>query len=363
MSLPALYFNGKFYAAGLNGVHRVADRLIREVDRLLGDEALPKPRKAVLLLPKRRKWEPRLENIELREDPRAHSQAWEQLILPWQTRDGVLVNLCNLAPILHPRKLLLLHDAQFLFPDSGYPFRLRTGYRLLTPWMARTSRAVATVSTYSRDMLDLLGVVRRERSAVVYNGADHILETPAREGALSELGLAEGGYALHFASAKGYKNTRIVLEAFRSRELANLRLLLVGADQADLERAGLTPPPNAVFAGRIDDATLRAFYERALCLVFPSRTEGFGLPPVEAMMCGCPVVVSPAGAIPEVCGDAALYAGVDDPADWVAAVCRLRDIPALRMLKSEAGKARAGAFNWASAGRALYTLIAETAVA
>jgi len=352
-----VYFNGKFYAAGMNGVHRAADRLIREFDQLMG-AASPdaRPSRAVLLLPERHKWAPQLDNIELRFEPRGHSQLWEQFILPQRASDGVLVNLCNLAPLLHGRKLLLLHDAQFLFPGNSYPLRLRWGYKLLTPWMARTSARVMTVSEYSRQMLDLLGVVEQDRCSVVHNGADHLMGVPAQTGAAAAMGLTAGGYAVHVASAKTYKNTAVVMRAFELDAVAGTPLVLVGADRSELERAGMKPPKTAVFAGRVDDAALRDLYEQALCLLFPSRTEGFGLPPIEAMMCGCPAVVSPAGAIPEVCRDAVLYADVEDPAAWAAAVANLRDDPLLRAQKSSAGRRRAGDFTWAAAGRRLFDL-------
>lgn len=360
----SIAINGKFYAAGINGVHRVADRLIREIDRQLGTRnKLPQP-DVQLLLPKRRRWEPRLDNVRLVYEPIGHTQAWEQLVLPWRARGRVLVNLCNLAPLLHRQKLLLLHDAQFLFPDSSYPARLRWGYRILTPWMARTSTRVFTVSEYSRQMLDVFGVSRRERTCVVHNGADHILETGASSSALSAAGLAAGCYAVHFASGKAYKNSRIVFEAFQDPALSDVTLALVGVKgPQQLAAYGLKPPPRVAYLGPLDDAQLRAVYENALCLLFPSRTEGFGLPPVEAMICGCPAIVSPAGAIPEVCRDAAIYADVEDPAGWAAAVAHCRDDNGWRTAKVAAGRNRAEQFLWVKAGRTVFDAIMEMAAA
>ena len=115
-----------------------------------------------------------------------------------------------------------------------------------------------------------------------------------------------------------------------------------------------------MFAGACDDAALRALYESAYALLFPSRTEGFGLPPVEAMLCGCPAIVTPAGALPEVCRDAVLYADVDDPAGWRQAVTALAD-PVVRSAKRAAGHDRAAAFRWDSAGRQLLNVIERIA--
>lgn len=353
-----VYFNGKFYAGSLNGVHRVADRLIREVDRLLGTIAPAVRPPVTLFLPKRRQWQPDLQVIKCVEQAQGHTQMWEQGHLPRLAADGVLVNLCNLAPILHGRKILMVHDAQFLFSDSGYRARHRIGSRLLTPTMARTSAVVLTVSDYSRQMLDVLGVVPRAKSRVVYNGADHMREQVARSAALDRLGLAKGGYVLIFGSAKPYKNIAVVCAAMA--QVDDLRLVVVGPDRTSLEAAGISFPDTTVFAGAVDDAELAALYDGAHCLAFPSRTEGFGLPPVEAMVRGCPVVVAPAGALPEVVRDAALFADIDDPAGWCDAFRALFDAD-LRQAKIAAGWQRSETFKWVSAGHALWSVIQEVA--
>ncbi|MDF2902217.1 MAG: hypothetical protein K0Q62_2276, partial [Phenylobacterium sp.] len=119
--LRPIYFNGKFYAGGLNGVHRVADRLIRELD-----EAWPGERpEMTLFVPRRRQGDPNVRHIKVVEEPIGQTQLWEQFVLPRRAWGGVLVNLCNLAPVLHSRKLLMLHDAQFVLSDNSYPARLR----------------------------------------------------------------------------------------------------------------------------------------------------------------------------------------------------------------------------------------------
>lgn len=354
--MTPIYFNGKFYSGPLNGVHRVADRLIRACDALLAERPAAARPRARLFVPTRRRWQPELSAIELVEEAGGDSQRWEQLILPRRAADGILVNLANLAPIVHRRKLLLLHDAQFLFPDSSYPWRQRTGYRLLVPRMARSSAVVLTVSDYSRAMLDVLGVAARPRTRVLYNGADHILDQPADAGVLDRLRLDPGSYVLLFGSGKAYKNNRVLFDAFADGALDPFRLVIVGATRPALTAAGLTVPDDAILAGTLGDAELRALYAGAHCLAFPSRTEGFGLPPVEAMLCGCAVVAAPAGAIPEICRDAVLYADVDDPAGWRAAIRQLSD-PARRAAKLAAGRARAARFGWADAGRVLLQAI------
>ena len=351
--LRRIVFNGKFYSGALNGVHRVADRLIGEVDRLL--TAMPdadRPQ-AEIHVPLDRAWSPKVETIKLIEHPGAASQRWEQLRLPRLAKDGVLINLCNLAPIAHRRKIMLIHDAQFLFRDASYPWRQLWGHRLLVPIMARSSRRILTVSQYSRAILDLTRVAPGERIGILHNGIDHMLDATPAEGTLTRHGLHANRYVIVFGTHKGYKNVQLIFDAFDRPELSSFRLVVVGESEAKLRANGLIPPANAQFMGGIDDAVLRALYEHATCLVFPSRTEGFGLPPLEAMLLGCPAIVAPAGAMPEICRDAVLYADVDAQDQWAAAVLRLAEDHAFRASKIAAGRRRAEEFTWKRAGSKL----------
>ena len=339
-----VFLNGKFYSGVLNGVHRTADRLIRQLDALSAAGECP-DLDFHLLLPRRPNWAP--EFLRVRKSPQAlgHHQLWEQCVLPFAAAGGVLVNLANLAPIAHRRKLSMVHDAQFLISPESFPLRFSLGYRVLTPLIAATSARVLTVSEYARDSLATFRVARHARTEVIYNGADHITEVAADRGVLHRLGLQGRPFVLLFGTAAAYKNVQVVLQAFKAFD-TGVQLVVVGAGRLALVDAGLSPPPNAIFAGAVDDFELRALYENALCLLFPSRTEGFGLPPVEAMTCGCPVIAAPAGAIPEVCRDAILYADIFSPRSWADQIANLKHQPELRASKIEAGRRRAADFSW-----------------
>lgn len=358
--LRPIYFNGKFYGGRLNGVHRVADRLIRECDQRLARLPAAERPPAYVLTSERADWVPDLQAIERRSFP-ATGQAWEQLALPVHARDGVLVNLANLAPVAHRRKITMIHDAQFLFGDCGYPWRQRVGYRWLAPLIGRSSRTVLTVSDFSRRMLDTFAIADAAKVRVIHNGADHITDATEDLSLRQGLGLTANGYVVIFGSPKRYKNVETAFSAFADGALGPLQLVIVGPDRATHERAGIQPPADAIFAGRPDDGELRGLLAGALATLFPSRTEGFGLPPLEAMLCGCPVIVAPAGAIPEACGNAALYAGTDSPAEWRAAIEALRADPVLRGRMIVEGYRRARGFTWSRAGAQLMEVIDDVA--
>ena len=355
---PCLFLNGKFYSGRTNGVHRVADRLLRELDALAVEGAAPAGWDMRLLLPAGANWAPRFAAITAIPQRHGASQVWEQMILPFAARRGVLASFANLAPGWHGRKVTMVHDAQFLLSPESYAPKLRWGYRILVPRGARSSRVVLTVSDYARDSLATFGVAPSARTKVVHNGADHILEVAADTALLAKHGLVRGGYAVIFGSTSAYKNVGTVFTAFADPRLAAMPLVVIGPSRAVLEAAGLCPPPGAVFVGGVEDSGLRALYEGAHCLLYPSRTEGFGLPPVEAMLCDCPVVASPAGAIPEVCRDAVVYAGMDDIGEWIHGVRTLGDRH-VRASKIAAGRARAGHFTWAAAGVRLAGILSE----
>lgn len=353
-----IYFNGKFYGGNLNGVHRVADRMIRACDDLLS--AIDKKERPVakLLADGRSTWLPELRSIEIEQVPKT-SQIWEQLLLPCRAKDGILVNLANLSPIMHRRKITMIHDAQFMFADCGYPAMQRWGYRTLVPRMAKSSELTVCVSDYSRRMLSLYGIADFESTMVIPNGVDHILQVEPSAEICTRLQLKPERFVVMFSSSKPYKNNGVVLEAFARSNQDRLKLVMVGSSREELEAAGLRPNSQTIFAGRLDDRELRGLLNNALALAFPSRTEGFGLPPLEAMLCGCPAVVSPAGAIPEACGDAALYASTDSPEEWLDAFQLLDRDWELRALKAGQGRDRAEKFTWARAGSQLMTKILE----
>lgn len=356
--LRPVFFNGKFYNASLNGVHRVADRFIRKLDAIVAEMPVDQRPEFTLIAPAESNWLPDLQAIRTKTVGRTN-QLWEQFVLPRLARKGVLVNLANLSPVLHKRKITLIHDAQFLFPDCGYRLRQRLGYRYLVPRMARSSSHVVTVSEFSRRMLELFDISPRDNIKVIHNGGDHILESAPSDLLKTKYGLEAQSYVAMFGDPKPYKNNRVVLDAFARNALSPLKLVIIGSGRDEFAKVGYPVPDCAIFVGRPSDNELRGLLNDALTLACPSITEGFGLPPLEAMFCGCPAIVTPAGAIPEVCADAALYAKVDDPQSWRDAIKALQSDKALRSAKIEQGFERAKAMTWDKASHDLLDLIID----
>ena len=180
------------------------------------------------------------------------------------------------------------------------------------------------------------------------------MREPAAPDVLARNGLEPHRYALAVGTSAAHKNLAALQGAAALLERHGMTLALAGARDASVFQSTGTSAARAL--GRVTDAELRALYENALCLVFPSRYEGFGLPPLEAMWCGCPVIAGRAGAVPEVCGDAALWFEPGDPAGIAHALDQL--IAGAGPALAQAGRARAQLYSWPAAAARLLELAA-----
>lgn len=358
--MNGLIINGRFMAARPTGVQRVAYELVRqlgihreELTQLFG--APPR-----ILAPRGVDYAVNPSSLLLDCDSRLKGHAWEQFELPYRAKGALLLSLCNLSPVFASLagvdSVTMFHDAQVFTSPASYSLAFRLAYQRIQPMIGARARRILTVSHFSASQLAQFGMAPADRIRVIHNGIDHSGGAMKDSSILTRLGLTAGGYVLALASAQAHKNIGVLLRAFAGEGCPPLKLVLFGAgDRADFPEAG----DQVLFAGRVDDGELAALMASALCFAMPSTTEGFGLPPLEAMAQGCPAVIAPCGALPEVCGDAALQAAPDDPAAWQAAFAVLQDDPALRAHLVEKGVARARDFTWRRAGEQLMAVLRE----
>jgi glycosyltransferase involved in cell wall biosynthesis len=362
VSFRRLSVNAKFLTAGPTGVHRVAEQLVRQ----LGDhrdELAELFKQAPRLIAPASMLETPLDTFELARGGLFKGQLWEQLDLPRLTRADLLLNLCNLGPIASSAAITMIHDAQVFNSPDSYTWGFRNWYRMILPVLGRRHIRILTVSEFSANELVRFGVARREQISVVPNGVDHVFAHDAQSEILRRLELKPRSFVVGLANVQVHKNIGLLLEAFANTALADLRLVLIGAaSRAEFEALGFSVPKNVVFAGRINDGELRALLESALCVGFPSTTEGFGLPPLEGMILGCPAIMAPCGALPAIAGNSALYAAPYDAAEWVVAIRRLADDLEHWANYSRSGRERANTFTWKRAGEKLMNVIKDVAM-
>jgi glycosyltransferase involved in cell wall biosynthesis len=223
--------------------------------------------------------------------------------------------------------------------------------------ITRAAAIIAPSAAAKQDLVRSLGV-DPARVSVVHDGLDHRRFRPVTRRFVAE------PYVLFVGSEHPRKNVAAVLRALaelkRGREFRHLRLVKVGA--AGSGEAPFHAPVAAlvrslglgrdvIFTGVVPDADLPAYYSGAACLAFPSFAEGFGFPVLEAMACGCPVVASTAGSLPEVAGDAAVLVPPADHRALRDALERFVCDPAERARYRDRGLQRAAAFSWERAAR------------
>ena len=271
-------------------------------------------------------------------------QVWVQVQLGRHVRGGLL-SFCNLAPIGAGRHIACIHDLQTQTAPESYGLIFRLVHRFILPRLARRVALITTVSELSKASFVVHGLASAERVAVVYNGSDHALRW--RAASALRTWTMDRPFVLCLGRDEAHKNMRLPWRMADPLRALGIDIVAVGdfdPARVDLNRPEI--PSNLHCLGRVSDDELRGLFGQALCFAFPSRAEGFGLPAIEAMACDCPVVASTAPCLPEICGQAALYADPDDVSAWVAAVRAILLQPGLRQTLCDAGRQRAARFTW-----------------
>jgi glycosyltransferase involved in cell wall biosynthesis len=295
-------------------------------------------------------------------EPSPNYSIREQIHVPWVLRrerpDLYHAPHYVLPAAISCSSVVTIHDCIHLMFPQYLPNRMAYAYARAQMWTAaHRSDCILTVSDASkRDILHLFNI-SPEKIVVVYNAIDaHFSVTPPPDAVarVRERYQLDHRFVLYVGNIKPHKNLVRLIEAFselRTGELEDVKLLIIGDEISKLPALRHAVHRHKLhkhvrFLGYVPDDQLTVLYRLAAVFVFPSLYEGFGLPPLEAMASGTPVVVSNVSSLPEVVGDAAVLV---DPHDIDSIVDGLRSVltnPARAEDMRRKGLERAGEFSW-----------------
>ena len=280
---------------------------------------------------------------------RYYQQIWEHTLLPFYARKyDLLYCPSNIAPIYlpgHTRLVMTLHDLAFLDFPGQYSSVFQKYYAFLVPKNLLRTQHLITISNFSRGRIVKEYPWIRDRISVVHHGVSSFF-TPSDS--------PKSDYVLYVGAMNEIKNFQTVLEIFLMPAFRTVPLKMVLPGIATFSQDKGTSEllrqaekaDNIEIIGFAEQDTLRKYYREAKLFLFPSFHESFGFPPLEAMACGTPVIVSDTTALPEVCGDAALYVDPHSITDITEKLQRLLSDSALRESFRERGLAHVKQYTW-----------------
>ena len=288
-----------------------------------------------------------LEHCRFRVDRAPNGILWQQFVLPRIADADVLWGPHGTMPVASRLPCVVtLHDFSSITMPGAHLFRTIVSFDLFITWSLDRARRIAAVSrAIAEEAVRWFGV-RREAIEIVPNGVDEFFVP----------GGSEGDYILFVGTLEPRKGIDDLLAVWGSLPEPRPRLILCG-------NAGwrVRVPRGVEVTGWVDRQRLRSLYQSARAFVYPSRYEGFGIPPLEAMACGAPVIATRTGAIPEYAEGAALLIEPGDRDALRDALIRLlRDEPLRRDLRCR-GAERAKQFRWDRSARLMTELLAEAA--
>jgi glycosyltransferase involved in cell wall biosynthesis len=240
-----------------------------------------------------------------------------------------------------------IHDAGIMVRPDDYQMRFRAWYRPMMRRLGKNSRLIVTVSKFSQGELHRYFGIPLDKIRVVSLSGEHMLETQPDDGLLDKLNLRGRRFLLAVNAMNARKNLGAVIEAVKLLGGIDFEVIVTGSNNDRVFRPVQWDLPRSFrHVGHVTNGELRSLYSHAMALIYPSLYEGFGLPPREAMTCGCPVLVSDIPAHRETCGDAAAYCDSNDPSDIADKIKEIMENDGLRSDLISRGSNRARQFSW-----------------
>jgi len=354
------------------GIGRYTYECVRRIQAAaLREASAPRPRFRVASLVRADRENPFPElPVLISAPPSRRPWLWDQTRLPWLLlwhRVNVFHNFAALGPLPEVsfpvlygfRSLATVYDWHMFAPDApdiDRHYRETWRIRIQKKWLPKARRVVAISEQTKVDSI-LFGALDADRISVIPLGGDHLDDVEAAPRGMENFVLSVGD-----TPTKGLPLAYAALASLRARFI-HLNWVIIGSrSNAEARLAQVAPSPLPPWISIIEnpsDAILKACYQNALCLLFPSAREGFGIPVLEAMRLGCPALVSDIEPLKSLRGYVPALLPPDDPAPWSEAIRKLLSFPADRQAHIADGQTRAQAYTWDKTAEALINLYLE----
>lgn len=350
-----IFVNSRFLTQKITGSQRFAIEISKQIKKL-------SPDRFVFIAPRNVIHKELAKELDVKIAGINTGHIWEQIDLPlYLKKQGypLILNLVNTAPLFYKNKMVTIMDLSWKhFPDAIFK-RFYMWYKFLIPKILKSSKFVFTLSDFSKN--DLKTQFNIEGSKI------EIISCAISEN-FKYLNLKREKVILSVASLQPYKNLTGLIKAFillkEHNKLLDFKLVLVGGYNkkvfAKTNVFELSKNRNDItFTGYLSDEDLVQYYNKSSLFVFPSFFEGFGIPPLEAMSCGCPCVVSNAASLPEVCGDAAYYVNPYSIEDIARGIEKVLTDENLRHNLIEKGFENVKRFSWENSAKQMIKVFNE----
>ncbi|EJV57860.1 hypothetical protein IEO_04868 [Bacillus wiedmannii] len=338
-----IYINGRFLTQKITGVQRVAHEIVKQLDNVNAGMEI------IILVPKNTLQNIGIDfkNIKIKEIGFLKGHLWEQLELPLYTMNDLLINFCNTAPLFKKNQIVYIHDAAVYSRPTGYSKNFVRWYKLLYSCTSKFSKRIMTVSNFSKDDLIKYLPNLKNKITVSHIAVDHMDNVGFDDSVLSENELKEKQYLLAVSSMHPNKNFDLIIKTLEEMANFNEQIVIAGGQNSKVfSNTFVKKNPNVKFVGYVTDEQLKSLYSKARAFIFPSHYEGFGLPPLEAMSLGCPVIASTAASIPEVCEEAAIYFNPDSSVELKGCISQIYEDDHIVEKMRNKGLQRKDAFSW-----------------
>lgn len=349
--MKIIYVNARFLTQQITGVQRFAIEISKELKKLNNDIIFVSPSKNILHTDLAKEL-----NIQTFGTLSGH--LWEKIELFFflkRKKNPLLINLCNSGVLSYQNQIITIHDLAVYKNPKWFSEKFVFLYKLMIPAILKNSKAIITVSEFSKEEIIKKFPTYSDKINVVYNSVNFSNKYELNRNAQKK-------YILSVGSLEPRKNIPNLIEAFlKSQVCKTHNLIIVGKGNRSFRQNNLdhSNDENIKFTGYVTDEKLISLYKNAEIFIYPSLYEGFGIPPLEAMYYQCPTMVSSSSSLPEVCGNASLYFNPYDLKSIIDSINIIgtSEFNVIRNTLISNGNIQINKYNWADSAKALNKII------